>query len=165
MFYTDGDGGTPSHFVQVANPWYDIRDTYIVRFVVDGCRKNLPLCATSVMKTRLLIAFALILGMCVFAYPHARDALMQFDRAAQRAFDSLPMGITLDDAAARLGSDSIRDAPECCLPQRHAFESEFERAEASTAVHFYLYQNGVNWYYCLGFDADGLLVVTGQGSS
>ena len=136
-----------------------------VAFEQKRCRKNLPLCATSVMKTRLLIAFALILGMCVFAYPHARDALMQFDRAAQRAFDSLPMGITLDDAAARLGSDSIRDAPECCLPQRHAFESEFERAEASTAVHFYLYQNGVNWYYCLGFDADGLLVVTGQGSS
>ena len=44
-FFTDGDSGTPSLFVQAANPWYDIRDTYIVRFVVDGCRKNLPLYA------------------------------------------------------------------------------------------------------------------------
>ena len=35
---------TPSLFVQVATLWYDIRDTYIVRFVADGCRKNLPLC-------------------------------------------------------------------------------------------------------------------------
>ena len=117
------------------------------------------------MKRRLLIAFAVIIAVCVFAYPYARDALMQFDRGAQCTFDTLPMGITLDDATARLGSDPIRDAPDCCLPQRHAFESEFERAENSDAVHFYLYRNGINWYYCLGFDADGRLVVTGQGLS
>ena len=44
-FSSDGDGGTPSNFVQAANLWYDVRDTYIVRFVADGCRKNLPLSA------------------------------------------------------------------------------------------------------------------------
>ena len=42
-FFSDGDSGTPSPFVQAANTWYDIRDTYIVRFVAEGCRKNLPL--------------------------------------------------------------------------------------------------------------------------
>ena len=42
-FSSDGDSGTPSLFVHAAILWYDIRDTYIVRFVVDGCRKNLPL--------------------------------------------------------------------------------------------------------------------------
>ena len=41
--FSDGDSGTPSLSVQTANTWYDIRDTYIVRFVADGCRKNLPL--------------------------------------------------------------------------------------------------------------------------
>lgn len=117
------------------------------------------------MKKRLLIAIACMLGSCIFAHPYARDALIHFDRAAQREFDTLPMGITIDDASSRLGSDPIRDAPECCLPQRQAFESEFERAENSDAVHFYLYKNGINWYYCLGFDADGRLVVTGQGCS
>ena len=44
--FSDGDGGTPSLFVQAANHWYDIRDTCIVRFVADGCRKNLPLDVT-----------------------------------------------------------------------------------------------------------------------
>ena len=43
-FFSDGDSGTPSISVQAANLWYDIRDTYIVRFVAVGCRKNLPLC-------------------------------------------------------------------------------------------------------------------------
>ena len=42
-FFSDGDSGTPSNSVQAANLWYDVRDTYTVRFVVDGCRKNLPL--------------------------------------------------------------------------------------------------------------------------
>ena len=42
-FFSDGDGGTPSNSVQAANLWYDNRDTYIVRFGADGCRKNLPL--------------------------------------------------------------------------------------------------------------------------
>lgn len=117
------------------------------------------------MKKHLLIPIVLCLGACVLAYPDARDAFMQFDRSVQRAFDGLPMGITLDDASARLGSAPIRDASECCLPQRHSFESEFERAEDSNAVHFYLYKNGNNWYYSLGFDAHGALVVTGQGCS
>ena len=42
-FFSDGDSGTPSNSVQAANLWYDIRDTQVVRFVADGCRKNLPL--------------------------------------------------------------------------------------------------------------------------
>ena len=32
-FLPDGESGTPSLFVQAANLWYDVRDTYIVRFV------------------------------------------------------------------------------------------------------------------------------------
>jgi len=49
-FFSDGDGGTPSNSVQAANTWYDVRDTYIVRFVAVGCRKNLPLSDLSLFK-------------------------------------------------------------------------------------------------------------------
>ena len=48
-FYSDGNSGTPSISVQAANLWYDVWDTYIVHFVADGCRKNLPLSADSTM--------------------------------------------------------------------------------------------------------------------
>ena len=41
--FSDGDSGTPSHFLQAAILWYNDRDTCVVRFVADGCRKNLPL--------------------------------------------------------------------------------------------------------------------------
>ena len=46
-FSYDGNGGTPSLFVQAANTWYNLRDTYIVRFVAVGCRKNLSLANAS----------------------------------------------------------------------------------------------------------------------
>ncbi len=117
------------------------------------------------MRYRVLIAFATILGSCVVAFPYARDALMQFARDAQYSFDTLPLGITLDEATARLRSAPIGDASESCLPQRQGFESDFARAENSDAVHFYLFRNGTNWYYCLGFDSDGKLVFTGEGCS
>ena len=39
--------GALSLFVPAANTWYNLRDAYIVRFVVGGCRKNLPLCVAA----------------------------------------------------------------------------------------------------------------------
>ena len=48
-FFSDGNSGTPSISVQAAILWYDIRDTYGVRFVADGCRKNLPLAARPIL--------------------------------------------------------------------------------------------------------------------
>lgn len=91
--------------------------------------------------------------------------MTRFDVTVQNEFDSLPMGITLKDAQNRLRSSPIDQAKTCCLPQRNSFEAEFARAERSGAVKFYLFRNGINWYYCLGFDPDGRLVVTGQGCS
>ena len=51
-FFSDGNSGTPSISVQAAILWYDIRDTYGVRFVADGCRKNLPLSVTDELTSR-----------------------------------------------------------------------------------------------------------------
>ena len=55
-FFSDGDSGTPSLHVQAANTWYDIRDTYVVRFVADGCRKNLPVSDTDMAWGGLIFA-------------------------------------------------------------------------------------------------------------
>ena len=47
-FFSDGDSGTPSNSIQATNTWYNSCGTYVVRFVADGCRKNLPLYALTV---------------------------------------------------------------------------------------------------------------------
>ncbi|MCX6854424.1 MAG: hypothetical protein NTV80_05910 [Verrucomicrobia bacterium] len=51
------------------------------------------------------------------------------------------------------------------LPQRHGFEHLFDVAEKSSAVEYYQWINGMNWYYCIGFDASGAVVIKGQGHS
>lgn len=52
-----------------------------------------------------------------------------------------------------------------CLPQKHGFEEQFEAASRSSAVEYLLWINGMNWYYCIGFDAEGKVVVKGEGHS
>ena len=44
--YSDVDSGTPSHFVQATNLWYDVRDPYIARFVSGGVVKTFRCAAT-----------------------------------------------------------------------------------------------------------------------
>lgn len=118
------------------------------------------------MKTRIAItSLAVVILAIVVIAPFASDAMMGFDRSVQHAFDRLVFGVSLDEAAAQLKSYPIRNSAECCLPQRHGFEAEFDRAERSTATIYYLFKNGTNWYYCLGFDSEGLLVVKTQGHS
>ena len=118
------------------------------------------------MKLRVaLTSLVVIILASVVIAPIAFDALMGFDRSVQLAFDRLVFGVSLDEARTQLKSDPIRNSAECCLPQRHGFEAEFERAERSTATVYYLFKNGTNWYYCLGFDSEGLLVVKTQGHS
>jgi len=112
-----------------------------------------------------ITSFVLVVLASVVIAPIAFDALMGFDRSVQLAFDRLVFGVSLDEANAQLKSDPIRNSAECCLPQGHGFEVEFGRAERSTAIIYYLFKNGTNWYYCLGFDSKGLLVVKTQGHS
>jgi hypothetical protein len=51
------------------------------------------------------------------------------------------------------------------LPQRHGFEQLFDAAEKTPAVEYYQWINGMNWYYCIGFDSDGIVVLKGEGHS
>ena len=118
------------------------------------------------MKLRAaLTSLVIIILSSVVIAPIAFDGLMGFNRPVQLAFDRLVSGVSLDEARAQLKSDPIRNSAECCLPQRPGFEAEFERAERSTATIYYLFKNGTNWYYSLGFDSEGLLVVKTQGHS
>ena len=85
-FFSDGNGGTPSHFGRAANLWYDIRDTYIVRVVVDGCRKNLPLYGLSflrlpsISKLEWLVVFVIVAVLVLLLAqptPHWRETSSQ----------------------------------------------------------------------------------------
>ena len=53
------------------NTWYNFRDIYTVRFVADGCRKNLPLGDYSAMTNKLLELLAIEGGELTTAFEKA----------------------------------------------------------------------------------------------
>lgn len=90
--------------------------------------------------------------------------MMQFDRGLHRQVQRLEDGTPKTEIIALLG-EPIKTNAECCLPQQNGFEDEFASAAKSTAVKYFLWRNGVNWYYCIGFDEDDKLVVVLEGCS
>lgn len=93
-----------------------------------------------------------------------KSELAGFSRLQQYRFESLPLGAPKALVLERLGIPRS-DTPTCNLPQRQGFEEAFRRAEASGATKFLLWLNGMNWFYCVGFDAQDRVVFTGEGQS
>lgn len=88
--------------------------------------------------------------------------LLVLDRSMDREYQRLELGSSTKEAIERLGPPKS-EGPTFLLPQRGGFEDAFERAEHSAGIAFYLWTNGPNWYYCLGFDNEGGLVVKEEG--
>lgn len=119
-------------------------------------------------KTRFslktLIVAILVFAISLVFIPRGYNMLMGFDRSLHNKFKSLEIGTAREDVIATLG-EPIATSADCCLPQRLGYESEFARATKSSAVKYYLWRNGMNWYYCLGFDESSKLVFVSEGHS
>ncbi len=51
------------------------------------------------------------------------------------------------------------------MPPGHpGFEESLAIAEGSKAIVFCLWTNGINWYYCIGFDEKNQLVTKAEGN-
>ncbi len=93
-----------------------------------------------------------------------RSVFFGFDRNLQKSYEAISPGAEKWQAMAALGQPwQTKDV--FCLPQRHGFENYFEAAERSSAVEYLLWINGTNWFYCIGFDSEGKVVVKGEGHS
>jgi hypothetical protein len=90
--------------------------------------------------------------------------LMGFERKRQAAYENLALGDTKRQVIEALGEPKAT-SPFFNLPQRAGHEDCFQQAEASDAVEFHQWINGGNWYYCIGYDANGRVVVKGEGHS
>lgn len=110
--------------------------------------------------------FAVSLCCMIMAFVIYCDRLTGFDRAKHRYFTRLAYPCTRSEIERRYGPP-IRCGSECLLPQREGYEDEFAAAQKfnTNAGEFCLWQNGMNIYYCVGFDSAGKFVGLVQGGS
>ena len=105
-------------------------------------------------KTRSLFLAIAIVAFLIAMVPRCNDSLMNFDRGLHKAVMRLGKGTDKSTFFAILGEPYKSDVT-CCLPQYSGFEKEFALANASGAVEFFAWINGMNHFYCIGFDEDG----------
>lgn len=93
-----------------------------------------------------------------------RSFFAGFDRDMHARYSGIAVGESKLAAVDALGEPRAVSG-DFNLPQWHGFERFFEAAERSSAVEYYQWVNGMNWYYCIGFDSDGVVVIKGEGHS
>ncbi len=93
-----------------------------------------------------------------------RSRFAGFDRGMQKAYATIRIGDDKSNLLAAFGQPH-RVAPTFCLPQPQGFEQLYEEARRSASVEYYLWINGMNWYYCIGFDSNGKVAMKGEGNS
>ena len=123
------------------------------------------------MTKKRIATFALgLLGIVVLVFGAIevfrgpRSVFAGFNRRMQRSYESISIGTNKRATVGALGEPRVK-SESFNLPQKHGFEPLFIAAERSGAVEYYQWVNGMNWYYCIGFNAAGEVVVKGEGHS
>jgi hypothetical protein len=116
----------------------------------------------------VIVAVSLAVVVAILGVSEAvrgpRSMFAGFDRKMQRHYEAIAMGSSERSAIEALGEPQSKGVT-FALPQRQGFEHYFDAAQRSTAVEYLLWINGMNWYYCIGFDGSGKAVVKGEGHS
>ncbi len=116
------------------------------------------------MVATTLIA-AVVIGLGTYEMLRGpRSLFAGFDRSLQRDYEQVAIGSSKRSAIDSLGEPHTK-SETFNLPQKQGFEHYFDAAEHSNAVEYLLWINGMNWYYCIGFDESGDAVVKGEGHS
>lgn len=81
-----------------------------------------------------------------------------------RNYASISEGMSKRNVVDALGEPRAKDN-QFNLEGMSSFEGFFDAAEDSSAVEYHQWANGMNWFYCIGFDARGNVVLMGEGHS
>ena len=116
-----------------------------------------------VLTVALLLVMSVVAAVC-FLWGGPRSILAGFDKDMQTQYEQFELGTRREEVITKFGSP-LRSKETFCLPSAEVSHKEaLARAEKSNAVAYDLWLNGINWYYCLGFDEDALLAVKAEGN-
>lgn len=120
------------------------------------------------MQFRLRTLFILVavgaIPLVVFPLlPHPRSFWLGYEGKRQHAFNKIEIGQSRQHAVELLGDPRSTTGN---FPREIAYrESEFKPAEVARCREFIVWNNGGNWFYCIGVDEDGIVVLKAEGHS
>ena len=82
-----------------------------------------------------------------------------------RAFNKLEAGFMRADVLEKMGRAPNLTNTTFTLGQRNGYESEYAKTNGLKIALFYTWVNGIDHYYCVGFNDEDKLVVKGQGGT
>ena len=107
----------------------------------------------------------LVLVVASLAFALAMGCRPGFDRKRDQGFKALRPGMLKDEVFARMGAAPVWTNSEFTLGQYQGNEKEYAKTNGTGAKVFYTWHNGIDWSYCVGFDAQSQLVVKGEGGT
>jgi len=119
---------------------------------------------SKIVVTLLIVLTAAILTT-MWCCRRMVDSATGFDRRINRAYQSLRNGMTKDEVFRRMGKPPVATNDHFLLGQYRGNEQEYAKTNGVNFSIFYLWDNGIDWVYCIGFDAQDKVVVKGQGGT
>ena len=111
----------------------------------------------------ILTLAAVTISLLAIILPGPRSLLMGYERVRQRQFDDIEIGEPIATAIKILG-EPIRKEKDFSREIAYR-ENDFDQKTLSKCVVFLVWRNGGNWFYCIGVDDAGKIVVKADGNS
>ena len=114
-------------------------------------------------RLRTLLIFMAVIPLPFVLLPMLTNWAMGFDTAMDRRYDAVKCGELLESAMVLLGEPY--EATEYFSRALASYESDLPPAEVAKCSQFLTWRNGGNWFYCVGVDKHGKIIVKIQGHS
>jgi len=111
----------------------------------------------------ILVAVCAIPLVALSLLPHPRSFWLGYDSGRQYAFNEIEIGQPKQHAIELLGEP--RSTTTYFSREIAYRESEFQPADIAICHEFIVWNNGGNWFYCVGVDENGIIVLKAEGNS
>ena len=114
-------------------------------------------------KLRTLLIVIAILPLPFLIWPAFVNWAFSFDTAMDRHYHQIECGQSCESAIALLGEPY--ETTDYFSRALATYESDFSTADVAKCNQFMAWRNGANWFYSIGIDKDGVIVIKAQGHS
>ena len=119
------------------------------------------------MDHRVVVTFLIVLMVAIlttiWCCNRVIDSTAGFSHTIDRAYKSLRNGMTKEEVFERMGGPPIATNEHFLLGP--GSQRAYAKTNGVNFKTFYLWNNGIGSFYCIGFDEQDRVVVKGMGGS